>query len=702
MKIKMIGMIASMVALADGAFAQVVQYPVTPKNDHVDEYHGTKVQDPYRWLEDDRSPETAAWVKEENELTFGYLNKIPFRGKIFADLEKAYNYPKYSAPSKKGPYFYFYKNDGLQNQSVLYRQKGLKGNPEVVLDPNKLSADGTTRLGVFSLSKDGKYAVCGFSKGGSDWQVYEVMDMATLKMLPDKVEWVKVSQAAWQGDGFFYSRYPKPEGSALAAKNENHQVFFHKIGTQQSDDKLVFEDSANPQRFHTLGTTEDEQYAVLTVSDRGKGKDGNGLWVLKRGESRFIPVKEEITDFSFGVIENLKDGFLIETNENAPNGKVLFYDMKSKVWKPFLAEKPEPLQGVGAAGGKLFASYSKDVTTRIYVYDQEGSLENEVKLPGLGTAGGFGGEKEDTFVFYTYTSFNYPPTIFRYDIATRNSTVFREPEVSFRPDDYETKQVFYPSKDGTKIPAFITYRKGLKLDGSNPTILYGYGGFNISLTPAFSPTRIPFLDQGGVFVQANLRGGSEYGEKWHEQGMKLKKQNVFDDFIAAAEFLIKEKYTSPNKLAIQGGSNGGLLVGAVMNQRPELFKVAFPAVGVMDMLRFHKFTIGWNWIADYGSSDNAEEFKMLYGYSPLHNIKEGGKYPATMITTADHDDRVVPAHSFKYAAELQAKAGASSSNPLLIRIDTNSGHGASNTKKALETQADIYGFMFWNMGLVWK
>ncbi len=702
MKIKMIGMIASMVALADGAFAQVVQYPVTPKNDHVDEYHGTKVQDPYRWLEDDRSPETAAWVKAENELTFGYLDKIPLRGKIFTDLEKAYNYPKYSAPLKKGPYFYFYKNDGLQNQSVLYRQKGLKGNPEVVLDPNKLSADGTTRLGVFSLSKDGKYAVCGFSKGGSDWQVYEVMDMATLKMLPDKVEWVKVSQAAWQGDGFFYSRYPKPEGSALAAKNEHHQVFFHKIGTQQGEDKLVFEDSANPQRFHTLSTTEDEQYAVLTVSDRGKGKDGNGLWVLKRGESRFIPIKEEITDFSFGVIENLRDGFLIETNENAPNGKVLFYDMKSKVWKPFLAEKPEPLQGVGSAGGKLFASYSKDVTTRIYVYDQKGKLENEVKLPGLGTAGGFGGEKEDTFVFYTYTSFNYPPTIFRYDIATRNSTVFREPEVSFRPDDYETKQVFYPSKDGTKIPAFITYKKGLKLDGSNPTILYGYGGFNISLTPAFSPTRIPFLDQGGVFVQANLRGGSEYGEKWHEQGMKLKKQNVFDDFIAAAEFLIKEKYTSPNKLAIQGGSNGGLLVGAVMNQRPELFKVAFPAVGVMDMLRFHKFTIGWNWIADYGSSDNAEEFKMLYGYSPLHNIKEGGKYPATMITTADHDDRVVPAHSFKYAAELQAKAGASSSNPLLIRIDTNSGHGASNTKKALETQADIYGFMFWNMGLVWK
>ncbi|HEV7380821.1 MAG TPA: prolyl oligopeptidase family serine peptidase, partial [Dyadobacter sp.] len=367
-----------------------------------------------------------------------------------------------------------------------------------------------------------------------------------------------------------------------------------------------------------------------------------------------------------------------------------------------LPEKPEPLQGARTAGGKLFASYSKDVTTRVYVYDLKGKLENEVQLPGLGTASGFSGEREDSFVFYTYTSFNYPPTIFRYDIATKKSTVFREPEVSFKPADYETKQVFYTSKDGTKVPAFVTYKKGLKLNGENPTILYGYGGFNISLTPSFSPTRIPFLDQGGVYVQANLRGGSEYGEKWHEQGMKLKKQNVFDDFIAAAEFLIKEKYTSSARLAIQGGSNGGLLVGAVMNQRPELFKVAFPAVGVMDMLRFHKFTIGWNWIADYGSSDNAEEFKVLYGYSPLHNIKSGVNYPATMVTTADHDDRVVPAHSFKYAAELQAKAGESSKNPLLIRIDTNSGHGASNTKKALETQADIYAFMFENMGLTWK
>lgn len=689
-------------ALLSATASAQMTYPVTKKIDHSDEYHGTKVSDPYRWLEDDRSAETGAWVKSQNEVTFGYLNKIPFKGKIFSDLEKAYNYPKYSAPRKKGDYFYFYKNDGLQNQSVLYRQKGLNGTPEIVLDPNKLSTDGTTRLGVFSLSKDGNYAVCGFSKGGSDWQEYQIMDMKTLQMLSDKIEWVKVSGASWQGNGFYYSRYPKPEGSALAAKNENHQVFYHKVGTEQAADELVYEDKANAQRFNGVYVSEDEQFSFLNISDRGKGKDGNALFYRGKGQKEFIPIVSEITNFSYGIVENIEGGFLIETNENAPNSKVLFYETKSKAWKPFLPEKPEPLINAGTAGGKLFALYSKDVTTRVYVYDLKGKLENEVNLPGLGSAGGFGGEQEDTFVFYTYTSFNYPPTIFRYDIATKKSTVFREPEVSFKPTDYDTKQVFYTSKDGTKIPMFITYKKGIKLDGTNPTILYGYGGFNVSLTPSFSPTRIPFLDQGGIFVQANLRGGSEYGEKWHEQGMKLKKQNVFDDFIAAAEYLIKEKYTSSARLALQGGSNGGLLVGAVINQRPELCKVAFPAVGVMDMLRFHKFTIGWNWIADYGSSDNAEEFKALLAYSPLHNIKSGVNYPATLITTADHDDRVVPAHSFKYAAELQEKAAKSTKNPLLIRIDVNSGHGASNTKKALETTADTYAFMFQNMGLSWK
>lgn len=687
--------------LSATASAQMI-YPTTRKVDHVDEYHGTKVTDSYRWLEDDRSAETGAWVKAQNEVTFAYLNKIPFKGKIFSDLEKAYNYPKYSAPRKKGEYFYFYKNDGLQNQSVLYRQKGLDGTPELVMDPNKLSADGTTRLTVFNLSKNGNYAVCGFSKGGSDWQEYQIMDMKTLQMLSDKIEWVKVSGASWQGDGFYYSRYPKPEGSALAAKNENHQVFYHKVGTAQATDELVYEDKVNVQRFHGVYVSEDEQFAFLNLSDRGKGKDGNALFYRAKGQKEFTPIVSEITNFSYSVVDNVAGGFLINTNENAPNEKVMLYETATKKWKPFLPENPEPLTGVGTAGGKLFALYSKDVTTRVYVYNMKGQLENEVPLPGLGSAGGFGGENDDKFVFYTYTSFNYPPTIFRYDIATKKSTVFREPEVSFKPTDYETKQVFYTSKDGTKVPMFITYKKGLKLDGTNPTILYGYGGFNISLTPSFSPTRMPFLDQGGVYAQANLRGGSEYGEEWHKQGMKLKKQNVFDDFIAAAEFLIKEKYTSSARLALQGGSNGGLLVGAVINQRPDLCKVAFPAVGVMDMLRFHKFTIGWNWIADYGSSDNAEEFKALYAYSPLHNIKTGVNYPATLVTTADHDDRVVPAHSFKYAAELQEKAGKSTSNPLLIRVDVNSGHGASNTKKALETTADTYAFMFQNMGLTWK
>ncbi|AYQ35453.1 prolyl oligopeptidase family protein [Runella sp. SP2] len=687
--------------LSATASAQMI-YPTTRKVDHVDEYHGTKVTDTYRWLEDDRSAETGAWVKAQNEVTFAYLNKIPFKGKIFSDLEKAYNYPKYSAPRKKGEYFYFYKNDGLQNQSVLYRQKGLNGTPELVMDPNKLSADGTTRLTVFNLSKNGNYAVCGFSKGGSDWQEYQIMDMKTLQMLSDKIEWVKVSGASWQGDGFYYSRYPKPEGSALAAKNENHQVFYHKVGTAQAADELVYEDKVNLQRFHGVYVSEDEQFAFLNLSDRGKGKDGNALFYRAKGQKEFTPIVSEITNFSYSVVDNVAGGFLINTNENAPNEKVMLYETATKTWKPFLPEKPEPLTGVGTAGGKLFALYSKDVTTRVYVYNMKGQLENEVPLPGLGSAGGFGGEDDDKFVFYTYTSFNYPPTIFRYDIATKKSTVFREPEVSFKPTDYETKQVFYTSKDGTKVPMFITYKKGLKLDGTNPTVLYGYGGFNISLTPSFSPTRMPFLDQGGVYAQANLRGGSEYGEEWHKQGMKLKKQNVFDDFIAAAEFLIKEKYTSSARLALQGGSNGGLLVGAVINQRPDLCKVAFPAVGVMDMLRFHKFTIGWNWIADYGSSDNAEEFKALYAYSPLHNIKTGVNYPATLVTTADHDDRVVPAHSFKYAAELQEKAGKSSTNPLLIRVDVNSGHGASNTKKALETTADTYAFMFQNMGLTWK
>jgi prolyl oligopeptidase len=677
-----------------------LKYPTTRTVEQKDNYHGTTVTDPYRWLEDDRSAETAEWVKQQNQVTFSYLEKIPYREALKKRLEKIYNYAKYSAPSRKGEWYYFYKNDGLQNQSVLYRQKGLNGTPEVILDPNKLSTDATTRLAQFQLSKDGKYAAYALSKGGSDWQEIFIMDMSNKQNLSDRIEWVKVSGIAWQGDGFYYSRYPKPDGSALAAKNENHQVFFHKIGTSQNADVLAFEDKANPQRFHTVSTTEDELFAMLYVSDRGKGKDGNALFYKEMGTKTFKPVVAEVTDFSYGVIENVGKALLIQTNKDAKNEKIESFDTANGSWKSVVTEQAEPLQSSTVAGGKLFLTYMKDVTTRAYVYDLKGVLENEIKLPGLGTASGFGGNADDKAVFYTFTSFNYPSTIFSYDIASKQSTIFRTPEVDFKATDFETKQVFYPSKDGTKIPMFIVYKKGINLNGQNPTLLYGYGGFNISMNPAFSPLLIPFLEQGGVYAQANLRGGSEYGEKWHEQGMKLKKQNVFDDFIAAGEYLIAEKYCDNAHLAIRGGSNGGLLVGAVMNQRPELARVAIPQVGVMDMLRFQKFTIGWNWIADYGSADNADEFKALYAYSPLHNIREGVDYPATLITTADHDDRVVPAHSFKYAAMLQAKAGKSSSNPLLIRIDTNSGHGASNTAKNIEQTADIYAFIWWNMGTV--
>ncbi len=684
-----------------------LSYPVTKKVEHVDNYHGTMVADPYRWLEKDNSPERAAWVEAQNKVTFAYLEKIPFRGKLAARLEKLFNYPKYSAPVRRGEYFFFTKNDGLQNHSVWYVQKGLDGTPEVLIDPNKFSADGTSRLGAFALSKDGEMAVYGISKGGSDWQEYFVLDVTAKKSQSDKLEWVKVSNVAWTRGGFYYSRYPAPEkGKELTSKNENHQVFFHKLGTAQSEDELVYEDKANAERFHIVETTDDERFAILTISDRGKGKKGNAVFfrdVAKRDES-FTPIIAEIGDDSFGVVDNVGDKFLIRTDQNAPNGRIFLFDPKNpdmKNWKEIIPEKTEPLRGVGTAGGKLFVSYLKDVTTRAYVYSLDGKLENEIKLPGLGAASGFDGRPDDKFVFYTFNSFNFPPTIYKYDIATKKSSVFRQPEIpGFRNSDYETKQVFYTSKDGTRVPMFLVYKKGLKLDGNNPTLLYGYGGFNSVTAPSFNSLRMALLEQGVVYASANMRGGGEYGEKWHEAGTKLKKQNVFDDFIAAAEYLIANKYTSSEKLAIQGGSNGGLLVGAVMNQRPELFKVAIPQVGVMDMLRFHKFTIGSNWIADYGSSEKSDEFKALYAYSPLHNLKAGGKYPATLITTADHDDRVVPAHSFKYAAALQAAQGSEA--PVLIRIDTKSGHGASNTKKAIETTADIYSFILHNLGVMPK
>jgi prolyl oligopeptidase len=682
-------------------YAQL-QYPATPKTDSFDLYHGIKVADPYRWLENDNSDATKAWVKEENAVTNAYLDKIPFREGFKKRLESVINYARYSAPQKKGDWYYFYKNDGLQNQAVLYRQKGLNGTPEIVIDPNHLSADGTTRLMAFSLSKKGKYAVWATSKGGSDWETFYVRDMETGKDLADELDWIKFSGIGWQGDGFYYSRYPAPDkGKELAGKNENHQVWFHKIGTAQNQDQLIYEDKINGQRFHFVSVSEDERMVFLTISDRGKGLDGNALW-YKDNQSKdpaFKPVVKEIGQNEFSVVDNIGDQLLIETNDGAKNKKLMLFDPAKpdiKDWKTIIPEKAEPLQGVGTAGGRLFVSYLKDVTSRIYVYDYAGSLQQEVKLPALGSAGGFGGEKEDAFTFYTFSSFNFPPVIYKYDIATGTSTLFQKPDLSFDPSDYTVEQAFYTSKDQTKIPVFIVAKKGISKNGKNPTLLYGYGGFNISLTPSFSASLIPWLEQGGIYALANLRGGGEYGEQWHEAGMKLKKQNVFDDFIAAAEFLIREKYTSKEYLSIRGGSNGGLLVGAVLNQRPDLFKVAIAQVGVMDMLRFQKFTIGWNWIADYGSSDNADEFKVLFKYSPLHNIR-AIDYPATLITTADHDDRVVPAHSFKYAATLQEKN--TSKHPVLIQIDTNSGHGASNTAKNIESIANIYSFILFNMGI---
>jgi len=697
-------LVATLLAATTGLVAQQLQYPVTKKGDQVDDYHGTKIADPYRWLEDDTSAATAAWVEAENKVTFPYLDAIPFRKQLQARVKELNDYAKYSSPSHKGPYYFFFKNDGLQNQSVLYIQKGLDGTPQALLDPNSWSEDGTVRLGAFAPSADAKYAVYGISKSGSDWQQYKVLELATRKTLSDTIDWVKVSGVAWQADGFYYSRYPEPaKGHEKASINEDHRVYFHKVGTPQSQDRQIYQDAANPQRFHTVDTTDDERFALLTVSDRGKGKDGNALFArdLSRGQREFNPVIRDITNDSFGVVDNVADKLLVETNRSAPNGRVVLVDPRrpeESNWKTVLPERPEPLQSVTTAGGKIFATYLKDVATRAYVYGLDGTLENEIELPGPGTAGGFGGQKSDTFVFYTFNSLNLPPTIYRYDIATRKSTIFRQPEVpGYDPTAYETEAAFYPSKDGTRIPIFLVHKKGIKRDGSNPTLLYAYGGFNIVQSPTFSAARLALLEQGFIYANANLRGGGEYGEQWHQQGMKLKKQNVFDDFIAAADWLVDQHYTSRDRLAVQGGSNGGLLIGAVINQRPDLCRVAIPQVGVMDMLRFHKFTIGWNWIADYGSSDNPDEFKALYAYSPLHNIKAGAKYPATLITTADHDDRVVPAHSFKYAATLQEKA--SRDTPILIRIETKSGHGASSFTKSLETSGDIYAFIMHNMGL---
>ncbi len=686
------------------ASAQNWNYPDTRRSDQVDDYHGVKVADPYRWLEDDNSAETTAWVTAENLVTFAYLDKISYRAQVKHRLQELYNYAKFSSPFRRGGSYFFFKNDGLQNQNVLYIQSDLQSTPELLLDPNKFSQDGTSRLGVYAVSKDGRYLAYGISTGGSDWQEIHVMEVASRKMLADDLKWIKASDIAWVNNGFFYSRYPAPDSEhELSSKNVYHTVYFHRVGTAQSEDELVYEDKANPERFHYVQTTEDERFAILYVSDRGKGKRGNALWYrdLSKSEKQFSPVVADITDDSYGVIENVGDRLLIQTDHQAPNNHIMVFGTSGASWKELVPEKRDVLESASVAGGKLFVTYLQDVASHIYVMNVDGRQENEIHVPGVGSTADFQGNSHDAFVFYSFTSPNYPPTIFRYNIAANTSEVYHAPQIpGFNPDNYETKQVFYQSKDGTRVPMFLSYKKGLVLNGSNPTLLYGYGGFNITTSPIYRPLALALLEQGFVFASANIRGGGEYGEKWHEAGIKLHKQNVFDDFIAAAEWLVANKYSSPDHLAINGGSNGGLLVGAVINQRPELFRVAVPQVGVMDMLRFQKFTIGWNWVADYGSSDNVDEFRALYAYSPIHNIRANTKYPATLITTADHDDRVVPAHSFKYAATLQALA--SHDNPVLIRIDTKSGHGASSTTKAIELTADVYSFIFYNLGVTPK
>ncbi|MEK6688797.1 MAG: prolyl oligopeptidase family serine peptidase [Gemmatimonadota bacterium] len=682
--------------------AQELSYPVTRKVDHVDTYNGTRVADPYRWLEDDTASATTRWVEAQNAVTFGYLAKIPFRGRLRHRLEELYNYPRYSAPSRTGKYYTFSRNDGLQNQSVLMIQQGLTGVPEVLIDPNALSTDGTVRLGAAELSPDGRWFGYGLSAGGSDWQEYRVMETDTRKPLPDLIRWVKVSGLSWYQDGFFYSRYPAPSDTTklLSSSNENHQVYYHQLNTPQAQDRLVFADPAHPKRFHTVRVTDDERYLVLTVSDRSvAGNDGNALWIrnLKSSEAGFRPVITSFKD-SYSVLDNLGDELLVSTNRSAPNRRVVLIDPahpEEANWTEILPERPEPLSSASAVGGKLIATYMVDVTDRVQVHRLDGTLEREIVLPTIGRVGGFGGKASDIEVFYTFSSFTYPPTTYQYDIATGRSTLFRATEVPFDPEAYETKQVFYRSKDGTRVPLFIVHRKGLVLDGQRPTLLYAYGGFNITQGPSFNPLHVALLEQGGVYALASIRGGGEYGEAWHRAGMLLNKQNVFDDFIAAAEYLKANGYTSTERCAIQGGSNGGLLVGAVMTQRPDLCHVALPAVGVMDMLRYHTFTIGWNWAAEYGSSDDPAQFQNLLGYSPLHNLKAGTSYPATLVTTADHDDRVVPAHSFKFAATLQERHAGP--NPVLIRIETKSGHGAVSTAKRLDENADLYSFMWYNM-----
>ena len=677
------------------------QMPQTRKDSTVDDYFGTAVPDPYRWLEDDLSPETAAWVEAQNKYTNHYLKGIPFRGQLLERLKEVNDYEKVGAPvHRKNGKWYFYKNDGLQNQSVLYEMDSPDGEPRVLLDPNTLSDDGTVALKGVYFSSNGKYLAYSISRSGSDWEEIFVMDVESGQLLEDHIEWAKFTGASWRGDGFYYSAYDAPQGDGheYSGKNEVHKIYYHKIGTEQSEDELFYSNPAEPLRFYSVDINEEETMAFLFESG---ADNGNNLYVkdLKRGGDFTLMTADMKSNCS--PVETDGDTIYIFTNYGAPMNRLVTADVRKPYcsnWKDLIPERDCVLEDVTFVGDKIIACYSEDASTHAYICNADGSDVHALPLPGVGSAG-FAGRKGESWCYYSYSSFTTPGTIYSLDINSGESSVYKEPRTNFDLSELESTQVFFPSKDGTRIPMFLTYRKGLELNGQNPVYLYGYGGFDISLPPGFSATRVPFLERGGIYAQVNLRGGGEYGEAWHLAGTKMNKQNVFDDFIAAAEWLIAQGYTSPSRLAIVGGSNGGLLVGACMTQRPELYAVAIPQVGVMDMLRYHKFTIGWNWAPDYGTSeDSPEMFKYLLGYSPLHNLKPGVSYPATLVTTADHDDRVVPAHSFKFAATLQeCNAGP---NPTLIRIDTKAGHGGGKPMaKVLEEQADIYSFIMTGTGM---
>jgi prolyl oligopeptidase len=708
MKLKTSLFISFLVMNTTQNFAQIniAQPPSTMKDKTTDNYFGTTIADPYRWLEDDHSTQTAEWVKKQNAYTESYLKQIPLRKKVNTDLTKMWDYAKYGSPMKEGDYYLFYKNDGLQNQSVLYIQKGINGTPEEFLNPNTMNAEGTSSLNTVSLSKNQKYCAYSMSKAGSDWQDIYLMDVATKRKLNDEINYSKFSGIAWKGDeGFYYSGYDKPnETNKFSAKTEFQKIYFHKISTSQQDDKLIYEDTEHPLRYKGTYLTENERYLILSLSE---GTDGSELhyWDMNDGYQTEFKELSKGFEFNQDVVDNSGDNLLIYTNYKAPNYRVVLVDPQNADkanWKNFVSEKANKLDGISRVGNRYFLSYLVNACTKIDMYDLQGKFISTIQLPGLGTASGFSGTSKDDHTFFTYTSFNKPPSVYKYELNTNKSTLFKQPQLGIKLAETKIEQIWFTSKDGTKVPMFVYYRADVDLKKGNlPVFLYGYGGFNISLTPSFSVPLTYFVQQGGVYVMVNLRGGSEFGEKWHEAGMLSKKQNVFDDFIGAAEYLIKQGITNKNKIAIHGRSNGGLLVGACMTQRPDLFKVALPGVGVLDMLRYHKFTVGWGWAVEYGSSDKKPDFNYLIKYSPLHNVKKGTQFPATMITTADHDDRVVPAHSFKFAATLQEKN--TSKNPMLIRIDTQAGHGAGkSTSKQINEWADVISFVMYHLGMKGK